>query len=216
VNFGRSGRHLISVPILLPKTSGLASARYCGDVDMEEVRALAADLLSEALPRRWAHVQGVADRAQRAASMYEEREGRLVVAAALLHDVGYSSKIARTGFHPLDGARYLRSLGVERRLVALVAHHSCAYREAELRGLSAELAEWMDEETPLRDALWWADMTTSPDGRPVGFDERIKEIQDRYGPQDLVTFFIRQAEPELRGAVERTEARLQAAGISYE
>lgn len=85
-----------------------------------------------------------------------------------------------------------------------------------MRGLSAELAERVDEETPLRDALWWADMTTSPDGMLVAFDERIKEIQERYGPQDVVTFFIRQAEPELRGAVERTEARLRAVGIAYE
>jgi hypothetical protein len=91
-----------------------------------------------------------------------------------------------------------------------------AWREAELRGLSAELAEWVDEETPLRDALWWADMTTSPDGEVVSFDERVKEIQERYGPDDLVTFFIRQAEPELRAAVERTEARLRAAGIEFE
>jgi hypothetical protein len=139
----------------------------------------------------------------------------MVQSAALLHDIGYSPEIAHTGFHPLDGARYLRDLGTDRRLCALVAHHSFAYREAELRGLSAELTEWVDEETPLRDALWWADMTTSPDGRPVTFADRLNEIQDRYGPQDVVTFFIRQAEPGLRGAVDRTEARLQAAGISY-
>ena len=50
----------------------------------------------------------------------------------------------------------------------------------------------------------------------VSFDERLKEIQDRYGPEDLVTFFIRQAEPALRGAVERTEERMRAAGIDYE
>jgi hypothetical protein len=105
---------------------------------------------------------------------------------------------------------------VDNRLVGLVAHHSCAYREAELRGLSAELTEWVDEEAPVRDALWWADMTTSLDGLAGSFYERVKEIQDRYGPQDLVTFFIRQAEPELRGAVERMEERLRAAGISYE
>jgi hypothetical protein len=140
----------------------------------------------------------------------------MLEAAALLHDVGYSPSIAHTGFHPLDGARHLQAVGANGRLCSLVAHHSFAYREAELRGLSAELTEWLDERTPLRDALWWADMTTSPDGEPVGFDERIKEAQDRYGPQDLVTFFLRQAEPELRGAVERTEARLQTAGISYE
>jgi hypothetical protein len=143
-------------------------------------------------------------------------DGRLLEAAAALHDFGYTPEIAHSGFHPLDGARHLQELRADGRLVALVAHHSCAYREAELRGLSAELAEWVDEETPLRDALWWADMTTSPDGVVVSFDERVKEIQERYGPEDLVTFFIRQAEPELRGAVERTEARLRAAGIDYE
>lgn len=148
--------------------------------------------------------------------MFTSDEGEVLTAAAVLHDVGYSPRIAKTGFHPLDGARFLKDSTPNTRLVALVAHHSCAYREAELRGLSAELTEWVDEETPLRDALWWADMTTSPDGKPVAFDERLKEIRDRYGPQDVVTFFIRQAEPELRGAVERTEARLQAAGIPYE
>lgn len=179
-------------------------------------RELAAGLLKEPRPRRWAHVQGVANRARIAAPLFTDAEAELLVAAAVLHDVGYSPKVAKTGFHPLDGARALRDATTNTRLVALVAHHSCAYREAELRRMSAELAEWVDEETPLRDALWWADMTTSPDGEPVAFDERIKEVQNRYGPQDVVTFFIRQAEPELRGAVERTEARLRAAGISYE
>jgi predicted hydrolase (HD superfamily) len=176
----------------------------------------ASTLLEVHLRRRWAHVQGVANRAWVVAPLFTESDRELLVAAAVLHDVGYSPYITDTGFHPLDGARALRDATDNTRLVALVAHHSCAYREAELRGLSAELTEWVDEETPLRDALWWADMTTSPDGVTVSFVERIREIQERYGPQDLVTFFIRQAEPELRGAVERTEARLRAAGISYE
>jgi hypothetical protein len=161
-------------------------------------------------------VKGVAERVKITTPLFTSSDSDLVVSAALLHDVGYSPEIVKTGFHPLDGARALSGSVSNTRLVGLVAHHSCAYREAEVRGLSAELAEWVDEQTPLRDALWWADMTTSPDGEPVSFNERLKEIQERYGPQDVVTFFIRQAEPELRGAVERTEARLRAAGISYE
>jgi hypothetical protein len=40
-------------------------------------------------------------------------------------------------------------------LVNPVAHHSCATLEAELRGLSDELAEFEDEKTALRDTLWW-------------------------------------------------------------
>jgi hypothetical protein len=177
---------------------------------------LAFDLLSEALPQRWAHVQGVADRARIAGTLFDEGERKLLVVAGLLHDVGYAPNIVHTDFHPLDGARYLRKMGAGERLTALVAHHSCAYREAELRGLSAELAVWVDEETSLRDALWWADMTTSPGGETVAFDERLGEIQERYGPEDVVTFFVRQARPELRAAVERTESRLRAAGVVYE
>jgi hypothetical protein len=85
-----------------------------------------------------------------------------------------------------------------------------------LRGLSAELAVFPDEETPLRDALWWADLTTTPDGEPTKVDQRLAEVEARYGPEHLVTAFIRQASPELVGAVERTEQRLRAAGIGYQ
>ncbi|GDY33005.1 HD domain-containing protein [Gandjariella thermophila] len=173
---------------------------------------VASERLAEALPRRWVHVQGVAERATEVAKLFAE-DADLLVAAAVLHDVGYAPELAVTGFHPLDGARFLRTTDAPARLVNLVAHHSCAYREAELRGLSAELAEFTDEETPLRDALWWADMTTGPDGQRLTVHERIAEIQSRYGPDDLVTWFIRQAKPELVAAVERTEARARAAGL---
>ena len=176
-------------------------------------RKQAESRLLAPLPRRWAHVQGVSARAQTTASLFSDDDAALLVAAAFLHDVGYAPEIAHTGFHPLDGARYLREVGAAERLCALVAHHTCAYREAELRGLSAELAEWADEESPLRDALWWADMTTTPDGGRTDVESRIAEIQERYGPQDVVSLSIRRARPELIAAVERTEARLRAAGI---
>ncbi|MFI7674204.1 HD domain-containing protein [Actinophytocola sp. NPDC049390] len=161
-------------------------------------------------------MQGVAERARLVGPLFCRADNELLEAVALLHDVGYSPSIVKTGFHPLDGAIYLRDAGAEPRLCALVAHHSCAYREAELRGFSTDLAEWLDEKTSLRDALWWADMTTSPNGIAVSFEERIREIEERYGSLNLVTTFIRQAESELREAVNRTEARLRAAGAFYE
>ncbi|WP_020499702.1 hypothetical protein [Sciscionella marina] len=98
----------------------------------------------------------------------------------------------------------------------LVAHHSCAYRESELRDLGGDLAEFTDEKTPPRDALWWADMVTAPNGTVTTIDRRLSEIQTRYGPTDLVTFFIRAAPSELTAAVDRTEQRLTEAGIVYE
>ncbi|MEU4763389.1 HD domain-containing protein [Actinosynnema sp. NPDC023794] len=168
--------------------------------------------LADALPQRWLHVRAVARRASGAAFL-PGGERQLLICAALLHDIGYSPLLADHGFHPLDGALYLRHIGASERLCALVARHSCAYSEAELRGLTLELAQWPDEQTSTRDALWWADMTTGPDGESVSVHQRIAEIQARYGPNDLVTVFIRQAEPELVAAVERTEARLRAAGV---
>jgi hypothetical protein len=177
-------------------------------------RAIAYGTLAEALPRRWAHVQGVATRAREASPLFEE-DGDLLIAAGMLHDVGYGPALADTGFHPIDGARHLKGLGAPERLVNLVGRHSCAVVEAELRGLSAELAEFEDEETPLRDALWWADLTTTPDGEPTNIHQRACEIESRYGSDHVVPRFIRQAWPELLGAVERTEERMRAAGLSW-
>jgi putative nucleotidyltransferase with HDIG domain len=93
--------------------------------------------LAAALPRRWAHVQGVALKARTVASAVGD-DAQLLEAAAVLHDVGYAPDLARTGFHPLDGAYFLRSIEAPERLVHLVAHHSCAVREARLRGLETE------------------------------------------------------------------------------
>ncbi|WP_312865039.1 HD domain-containing protein [Saccharothrix tamanrassetensis] len=158
-------------------------------------------------------MRGVAARVLWCGKVLQGSDFRLLVAAAYLHDIGYAPQLVDTGLHALDGARFLRRMGFPDRLCALIAHHSCAMGEARLRGLSSQLAEWVDEQTPLRDALWWADMTTGPDGGMISVHGRIAEIQERYGPGDLVTSSIRQAEPELLAAVERTEARLRAAGV---
>jgi hypothetical protein len=147
------------------------------------------------------------------APLLSTEDSEVLISAALLHDIGYAPDLVVTGFHPLDGARFLRGIGCLDRLVNLVAYHSCAALEAELRGLSDELAEFQDEETVLRDALWWADMTTTPDGGDTTVAERAAEIQSRYGPDDLVSRFIRRAMGDLSGAVERTDRRLEAAGI---
>ena len=51
-----------------------------------------------------------------------------------LHDVGYSPDVRVTGFHALDGAVYLRDLGLPPEVVSLVAYHTGAEFEAEERG----------------------------------------------------------------------------------
>jgi hypothetical protein len=95
-------------------------------------------------------------------------------------------------------------------LVHLVAHHSYAWLEAHQRGLEEEMERFTDERGLIRDALWYCDQTTSPDGKVVTAQARIAEIKQRYGPGNLVTQFITEAAPELFAAVDRTERRMAA------
>jgi hypothetical protein len=170
---------------------------------------VARKLLEVPLPRRWAHVQGVAAQARSLAPILGH-DADLLEAAAWLHDVGYAPEVAGTGFHPLDGARYLRDVEhADPRLCRLVANHSCAIIEAEERGLAETLSsEFSPPPSALSDALAYCDMTTTPTGEVVAVRDRLSEITERYGPHDVVTRFIRRAEPELVSSVARTDRRL--------
>lgn len=167
-------------------------------------------LLSEALPRRWGHVQAVGKKALSVGDqLFAIEDASVLAMAAILHDVGYAPDLVKTGFHPLDGARWLREHGWDERVVALVAHHSCATIEAEERGLREELeAEFANEDSVVTQALWFCDMTTGPDGDDVEVEARLAEILERYGPEHVVTRFIRRARPQILDAVRQTERRL--------
>lgn len=164
----------------------------------------------EPLGRRWAHVQAVAGRASELVPAVSADDGANLVAAAWLHDVGYSPDIAHTRFHPLDGARYLSSQGWPAVVVNLVAHHSGARFEAEERGMSDELAEFPFADSPVLDALVAADLTTGPDGESLSYDQRINEILNRYDADDPVHRTWVRAAPILKEAVERTAQRIAA------
>jgi hypothetical protein len=165
-------------------------------------------LLQQPLPRRWAHVQGVAARA-RSLGPVLGTEADLLEAAAWLHDIGYAPGLARTGLHALDGARYLRDAQhADPRLCRLVAHHSCAIIEAGERGLAGVLSlEFEPAPYVLSSVLTCCDMTTSPDGEPVAVEQRLAEIHDRYGPGHLVSRSIRRATPMILRAVEQVHDR---------
>ncbi|MEU3073919.1 HD domain-containing protein [Streptomyces laurentii] len=178
----------------------------------EWAHPLAESLLAGPLPRRWAHSQGVAERARIIAPILGE-DAELLEAAAVLHDIGYSPDVVETGFHPLDGARYLRDVArADDRIVRLVAHHSCAWMEAEARGLKEDLESEFPRDLPhLDDALCFCDMTTTPDGVPTNPVDRINEISGRYGADSLIGRFIRRAEPEILECTARVLERVAAA-----
>ncbi|WP_173266391.1 HD domain-containing protein [Streptomyces pacificus] len=183
-----------------------------GDRIEEWAMQVAEAELCSTLPRRWAHTKGVAQRAEEVGQVLGENAA-LLVAAATLHDVGYAPRLAVTGFHPLDGARFLRDEhGADQSLARLVANHSFALLEAEQRGLHDELASEFPllDDLMLVDALVYCDMTTTPDGGRTTAQDRVAEIVGRYGADSVVGRFIRRAAPEIFSSVERIEAALAA------
>jgi putative nucleotidyltransferase with HDIG domain len=169
---------------------------------------VARALLQDPLLRRWAHVQGVADRARSLAAVLGA-DADLLEAAAWLHDIGYAPSLVTTGLHQLDGARYLRDAQhADAMLCRLVAHHSCAIIEAGERGLADILGSEFDPAPDaLASVLTCCDMTTSPDGEPVPVGRRLAEIHDRYGPGHLVSRSIQRATPMILRAVEQVHQR---------
>jgi hypothetical protein len=169
------------------------------------------DLLRALEPDRQAHSLAVGRKAQAVASGLPPAVQADLVTAAVLHDIGYAHRV--TGFHPLDGARFLAGLGFSRGVCHLVVHHSGSTWEAKERGLDlAVYGEFSVRDVDLGPAhavLWWADMTTGPDGADVTVEDRLAEICARYGPDDVVTRFITRARPVLVAAGQSPVGSIQ-------
>ncbi|MFK4087519.1 HD domain-containing protein [Kribbella sp. NPDC020789] len=175
---------------------------------VEEARSLAKRLLCEQLPRRWAHTQGVGRRANELRGMLGE-QAQVVEVAAWLHDIGYSPMLVSTGFHPLDGARYLRDVVVADEMVCrLVAHHTGAIVEADERSIPELCDEFPPPDPDLLDALTYCDATTDPDGCRVEVEERLSEILMRYSNEHVVHKSILRSAPAIRTAALNVQGRL--------
>jgi hypothetical protein len=117
------------------RTLGLVERSKRRLVGVDTAYDLAESLLANPLPRRWRHSVGVGKASASLGPILGERI-TVLEAAALLHDIGYAPDLVVTGFHPIDGAIFLRDeVGADPELVGLVAHHSCAEVEAEERNL---------------------------------------------------------------------------------
>jgi hypothetical protein len=183
-------------------------------IDPASARELAELWLAKSEPRRWHHVRGVGTRAENVSEVMpwdDCRDRDVLVAAGYIHDIGYAPGLRRTGLHQLDGARFIWELG-DQRLACLVAHHSEARFEVELRGHREELSEYPREDTKVYDALVYCDLTTGPDGQPMTFHDRVNEVYGRYGEGDI-SRALRMAEPYLKAAVDRISQAINASGL---
>lgn len=173
--------------------------------------ALNAERLLSPLGNRWLHIRQVAEQARQVVSAVPAEDQGLLTTAAYLHDIGYAPDLAVTGFHPLDGVRWIiDNRPAEERLARLVAHHSCAMFEARVRGLDGTLlAEFQPDESEVYDALVFCDLTTGPTGESASFDDRVNEIRSRYGPDHEVTVALESSHSSLAGCCKRTLARMR-------
>jgi HD superfamily phosphodiesterase len=170
------------------------------DLPLIDQAAVYAESLLKPLGNRWRHVQGVVERARQISNIFDANDAIYLIAAAYLHDIGYAPELKNTGFHPLDGAYYVRSLGYH-RIASLVAHHSEARFEARLRGYEATLSTFPRERSAVADALTYCDQASGPTGIHVSLKERMAEVCARYGETDIVSLALRQSQPYLALAV---------------
>lgn len=170
----------------------------------DEARDVARELL-QALPNRLAHTLAVGDTCAVVSQRVHTRPAlvRLATVAAYLHDLGYSSQLKDTGFHPIDGARYLRSIGWQ-ALVPFVAHHSQAFLQAQVLGLS--LAEFARVRGIVQDLVDYSDVRTGPIGQRMTPDQRLAEIVERHG-EDSSAQVVPRRRPYVAALVKRVENR---------
>jgi putative nucleotidyltransferase with HDIG domain len=177
-------------------------------IRVHDARDLAHVLLDD-LPERWHHTIGVTRRAEELAGTVDE-DPNLLVAAAWLHDIGYAKSVRDTGFHPLDGARHLDRLHWPARISALVAHHSGARFVARALGLGGAVDAYPLEQSPLSDALTYADQTVGPAGRRMTIGQRMADMIQRHGRHSPNARVHHVREPYLLAVAGRVEARLAA------
>ncbi|MCX5042361.1 HD domain-containing protein [Aldersonia sp. NBC_00410] len=156
-------------------------------------------------PARVEHISGVAARAVALSGTVDVGDRDTLVATAWLHDLGYAQDLKDIGFHPINGARYLRARGWPPLVCELVAHHSGARFVAAVRGFDAELAEFGFVQDALTDALTIADQTSGPHGQTVTVDQGLRDMLDRHGPDSPNARAHPQREPYIRAALARVE-----------
>jgi putative nucleotidyltransferase with HDIG domain len=176
-------------------------------VDVRDARDIAQVMLSD-LPDRWRHTIAVARRAEELAAVLDLADPNDLVAAAWLHDVGYADEVLDTGFHPLDGARFLGRHLWPLRVRSLVAHHSGAIYVAAVRGLDGELRRYHAEKSLVSDALTYADQTCGPHGERMTVPERMADMLRRHGPESPSVRAHHLRGPHLLATAARVERRL--------
>lgn len=185
--------------------------RRVGAELVARARLTGTELLRE-VPERLAHSAGVAHVVEATATRLGLPERDLLVAAAWLHDTGYSRAAARRGMHALDGAVRAQAAGLPALVVSLIAHHSCSVLEARRAGLLEALQRFAAPPQALMDVLDHADASVSKQGLPRAVGIRLREAVHRHQGDRIRYEALLLAVPARERAVARIAGRLAAAG----
>ena len=181
----------------------------------ETLVARARDLATRIMredPDRVRHLGAVAQRAEALSVTVPATMVDTLVASGWLHDIGYAPALRQTGFHPLDGATYLRGEGWPDPVCELVAHHSGSRFVARIRGLDGPLREFEFVEDAPSDVLTVADNTACQDGSLVTISERLREKLQRHGPDCPGARANPERDDYIRAAARRVVQRLASMG----
>ncbi|WP_421899102.1 HAD-IIB family hydrolase [Maridesulfovibrio sp.] len=173
-----------------------------GPVSNELTDELAASFFP-ADSTRLAHMRQACKTARRLAAQmdYDTETAETVVTAALFHDVGYSEKLSKTGFHPLDGAAYLAHCNAPEDLVSAVLWHSSTPVEIESMPEMKEIYSQFpgpNYDCPIYKAVAYCDFRTSPVGESYSFGQRIVELENRFGLDSVPPAIARKTLPYSR------------------
>lgn len=158
-------------------------------------------------PQRVLHILKIAHQVRESAIKLGLKGADLDFAdcAALLHDIGYWKPIAITGFHPIDGARFLEQQG-EHNLASLIVGHSCSVEEGELLGFT-EIKFSSDIIAKL--ITYW-DVQVKQGGEVVSYKERFTDIISRYGADSIVGKANIKAKPRIEKIIKEIDEMLKA------
>ncbi len=182
--------------------------------DVVAAERLAAVLLAGS-PERLRHLRTAAAVALTASETVAPDRLEVLLSATVLHDIGYADVVRSTGFHPLDGAEWLRAHGAPADVAGVVAHHSEAVLLPGADAYLTRLGRLPRPEPTLADVVTYADQTTTPDGRRTALLDRLRERRLRRpatGPAACET--QRRRAERLVHAVTRVTARLDRIGAA--
>lgn len=143
---------------------------------------------------RLLHTMRVVEKVETLSELYNltAEDKQILVKAAELHDIGYSEKVIRTGFHPLDGYLYLKNK-VDIHVAITVLLHSLSeelikYQLEEVQAMFFKEYQVIKDIGSINqlyiDIISMADMIVDSHGSECTAEERYNDIVERYGKED--------------------------------